>query len=121
MAPFTNAANKAIPARTISAVSREGIFSFSQLPASGHLAPGIIAQRLTVSEGAHAVATRLFEGKGPWCLKGRSLHGPINGRCGSFSDILQHSRLVCSRTRRWYQRVILNGGMLRHMTKVQKG
>src|ERR1700730_14338212 len=29
MAPFTKAANRAIPARTITAASREGIFSFS--------------------------------------------------------------------------------------------
>src|SRR5258708_36246512 len=43
MAPFTKAANKAVPARTITAVSREGIFSFS-------LARGTIAQRVAVSE-----------------------------------------------------------------------
>src|SRR6266481_4815338 len=36
MTPFTKAANKATPARTIKAVSTEGIFGFSQLPASGH-------------------------------------------------------------------------------------
>src|SRR5260370_40027405 len=56
MAPFTKAANKAIPARTITAVSREGIFSFS-------LAGGIIAQRVTVWEGAQAVATRCGAGR----------------------------------------------------------
>jgi hypothetical protein len=54
MAPFTKAANKAIPPRTIMAVSRAGIFGFSRLPASGRLARGIIAQWVTVSEGAHA-------------------------------------------------------------------
>jgi hypothetical protein len=43
MAPFTKAANKATPARTITPVSREGILVFSQLPASGHVTQGIIA------------------------------------------------------------------------------
>src|SRR5882757_2238912 len=76
MAPFTNAANKAIPARTITAVSREGIFGFSQLPASGHVARGIVAQRFPVSEGAHAMAARLLQRtRDRPRLKGRSRNG----------------------------------------------
>src|SRR6266850_7710100 len=106
MAPFTKAANKAIPARTIKAMSMEGIFSFSQLPASVHVARGIIAQRVTVSEGAHAVATRLCKGQGTALalravraagLRARFMLSwtPIACPCSSASHRRTHDNRLC--------------------------